>query len=113
MNIYPERKVMRVAVIGMYKAEDGPEFAAAYAKHVAQINPSESTLVLDASELIATKMDLVPDLSAAFKAYMSTGFKEYITVQPKSAVCRMQLTRAASNVNFPSNFVDSWSPEGV
>ncbi|MGG4470143.1 hypothetical protein ABER68_19050 [Paenibacillus alvei] len=99
-------KELFITVSGFMKEEDGQSFLTEYNKHVKSIVPATYTLVIDSTNLAASKPDMLPVLEGCFKLYMSNGFKKIIMINPSSAISKMQMKKLAASINYTGIFVD-------
>lgn len=100
-------KQIFITVGGFFKPEDGEAFLADYNKHVNSVQPSNYTLVVDSTDLSASKADMLPILEGCFKLYMSNGFKKIIMINPSSVISKMQMKKLATSISFTGEFVDT------
>ncbi|WP_117170272.1 hypothetical protein [Paraliobacillus sediminis] len=101
------RKELIVTVGGFFKEEEGESFLADYNENVKGIVPSSYKLIVDSTDLAASKKDMLPILEACFKLYMSNGFKNIVMINPSSVISKGQMHKLAKVSSFEGVFVDS------
>jgi anti-anti-sigma regulatory factor len=97
MNVNSQKKVFIIKVAGFIQEEEAKKFMEAYNKNINSFKASEYSLILVADELSASKPEMIPALEGVVNLYKSTGFKNYYSTTPKSAVTSMQLKRVANH----------------
>lgn len=103
----PVSKTMVARVWGFMTEENAKKFMTEYKEMVATLKPSDYRLIVDATELLASKMELLEDLQACFRFYMEDGFEKILMVYPTQATCKMQLNRVSRMTNFTGTFVNT------
>lgn len=100
-------KVLVITLGGFTNLETSKSFVDLLKKEVAQVKPNEYSLVIDPSELLPFKPEILPILDQSYKLYMSFGFKHIFMVNPKNITSKMQLNRIARSSNFTGVFVNT------
>lgn len=98
------KKVLTITVGGFFKEEEGKAFLQEYQKSVGSIKPADYSLVVDGTELLISKQEMVPILENCMMLYKRTGFKKSFGVYPKSPSSAMQLRKVAEKIQLPMEF---------
>ncbi|MFS0785776.1 hypothetical protein ABC345_05225 [Shouchella sp. 1P09AA] len=93
MNLDKNKKRFTIVVSGFITEEEAEAYTNDYVKHASSIDCAQYTLVLDGSDIIASKQSMLDGLKALIQSYIDHGYKEILFVQAKSPSARAQLRR--------------------
>lgn len=97
IKVDPEAKHMFAKVKGYFYPEDAGASLQAYRDALGRIDPKESTLSIDCTELDTSAPEMVDVLVSCFDLYHSDGFQHIRVLRPSSASALFQLKRAISS----------------
>lgn len=104
-----KNKRIIITVWGFYTPKIANDFITAYSREISSINPKEYVLIVDPTDLITSKQELIPILQGCFKFYMRDGFRKVYMISPKSPTSDMQLKKIAKQTSFTGEFIKSLS----
>lgn len=107
IEVIESKKVLLIQLEGFSAKEAAVSFVDEYNEAVAKIKGKGYTLIVDSTNLSTFKPEILPILEKCYKLYMSSGFNKIFMVNPKQAVCKMQLNRVAKTTNFTGIFIDN------
>ena len=97
MKVNSQKKAFIIKVGGFFQEEEAKRFMKSYNENINSFKASEYSLILVADELSVSKPEMIAALEGIVNIYKSSGFKNYYSTTPKSAVTKMQLKRVADN----------------
>lgn len=98
-------KKLIISVWGFYNEKIAKDFMSAYNKEILSIRPKEYILIVDPTDLVTSRQEMLPILQGCFRFYMKDGFKKIYMISPKSATSDMQLKKIAKQTNFTGKFI--------
>ncbi|MDF2882904.1 MAG: hypothetical protein K0R54_3461 [Clostridiaceae bacterium] len=100
-------KALVITLEGFTNLDTAESFVDLLRKEVAKVKPNEYSLIIDPSNLLPFKPEILSTLDQCYKLYMSFGFKHIFMVNPKNLTSKMQLNRIARSSNFTGVFVNT------
>lgn len=87
------KKAFVVETRGFFGEEEGKNFLKEYQEKVGSINPKRYSFIICGKDLKTSSQDMIDILNNCLKMYKDSGFKDYYTTKPVSAVSWMQLQK--------------------
>ena len=109
MSIYDDRKQVHVQVIGFIKEYLVNEYLTDLQEISSRVQRSEYTFVVDATYQSPLPSKVASGLGDTIMFYVSQGFKQYVIVNTKSKIARVQLRNALEGISYPGIVVDNVS----
>jgi len=109
MAIYEDRKQVHVQVIGFIKENLVNEYLTDLKETSSKVQRSEYTFVVDATYQSPLPSKVASGLGDTIMFYVSQGFKQYVIVNPKSKISRVQVRNALESISYPGIVVDNVS----
>lgn len=93
MKIDETKKVFSIVVSGFITEDEAAAYMIDYKKHSESIHCPSYTLLLDGSEMKASKQGMLDGLKALIQSYVDDQYKEILFVQVESPTARSQMRR--------------------
>lgn len=100
ISLNKANKELKVKVWGMFESEDAANFIADFKETVSTIQPSETALSFDTTELKVSKQEMMPMLEGCFNMYKDFGFQKVSIETENNAILKMQLNRVAKKIGL-------------
>lgn len=100
IDIKASIKTIEIVTEGFFSAEEGKNYIQDYNSTLKKINPSQYSLVVDASKQSVVSQDVKVILTDALKLYSSSGFKTVTVKTGNNAVLKMQCSNIVSSNKF-------------
>lgn len=107
MEVDKVNKKLTVKIGGFFKEDEGVAFMAEYNKNVTSISTASSTLVLDCTDLLTSKQEMLPLLEGCIQLYKSSNFKKTIVVNPKSPSSKTQINKVGKKIYAEMVYVNT------